>query len=182
MEKENKPFWKRGNFIQRLSADDHNERMKTFHKKHEEDMKFNCKDCQKKISAHNKDWHNGLCDDCFDRVYFPEDAQIFETDLTKMKLHCGSRPILKENRSFKEFFLQTEVDLERLNKIVQEIEAKITCPQGGECCRILKSSLGKEHIDLFIKNAEICPIIFNVLENIKQEFLEDIYAFENPDD
>jgi len=33
----------------------------------------------------------------------------------------------------------------------------------------------------FLNNAEICPIAFNVLENAKEEFLEDIFAFENPD-
>ncbi|RLE45720.1 YkgJ family cysteine cluster protein [Candidatus Woesearchaeota archaeon] len=33
----------------------------------------------------------------------------------------------------------------------------------------------------FFSNAEICPIVFNVLENAKEEFLEDIYDFENPE-
>ena len=25
------------------------------------------KECNAKISAHNKDWHQGMCDDCFDQ-------------------------------------------------------------------------------------------------------------------
>lgn len=34
----------------------------------------------------------------------------------------------------------------------------------------------------FLSNAKICPIVFNVLENAKEEFLEDIYRFEHPDE
>jgi Fe-S-cluster containining protein len=33
----------------------------------------------------------------------------------------------------------------------------------------------------FFSNAEVCPIVFNVLQNAKEEFLEDMYDFENPD-
>jgi len=33
----------------------------------------------------------------------------------------------------------------------------------------------------FFSNAEVCPIVFNVLENANDEFSEDMYAFENPD-
>lgn len=43
--------------------------METFHKKHNEDMNFSCKKCNRKISAHNKDWHEGMCDDCFDKEF-----------------------------------------------------------------------------------------------------------------
>lgn len=31
----------------------------------------------------------------------------------------------------------------------------------------------------FFANAELCPIVFNVLENVKEEFLEGVYAFEH---
>ncbi len=31
------------------------------------------KKCNKKISAHNKDWHDGMCDDCFHKEYFHDD-------------------------------------------------------------------------------------------------------------
>ena len=38
--------------------------------KHDEEMNYNCKKCNKKISAHNKDWHDGMCDDCFDKEHY----------------------------------------------------------------------------------------------------------------
>ena len=33
----------------------------------------------------------------------------------------------------------------------------------------------------FFSNAEVCPIAFNVLENAKGEFEQEIYEFENPE-
>ena len=65
-------FWEKGAFAETLSSEDTEERMKTFHKKHDEDMNFSCKKCKDKISAHNKDWHDGMCDDCFDKEHFPD--------------------------------------------------------------------------------------------------------------
>jgi len=65
-------FWEEGYFAETLSSQDREERMKTFHKKHDEDMNFNCRKCNKKISAHNKDWHDGMCDSCFNKAHFPE--------------------------------------------------------------------------------------------------------------
>ena len=41
---------------------------RTFHMKHNEEMNYNCKQCNVKISAHNKDWHANLCDKCFDKM------------------------------------------------------------------------------------------------------------------
>ena len=38
-------------------------------KRIDKEMNYNCKKCNKKISSHNKDWHNGMCDDCFDETY-----------------------------------------------------------------------------------------------------------------
>lgn len=64
-------IWSDGSFIQ--SADPNNKvLMRTFHMKHDEEMNFNCKACEKKISAHNKDWHDGMCDDCFNKKYFKD--------------------------------------------------------------------------------------------------------------
>ncbi len=63
-------FWADGSFIESISSEESEEKMKTFHKGHDEDMNFNCKKCNKKISAHNKDWHDGMCDDCFHKMYF----------------------------------------------------------------------------------------------------------------
>ena len=65
-------FWKDESFIEALGPTDLKEKMKTFHKKHDEEMDHNCKKCNKKISAHNKDWHDNLCDDCFNSHYFNE--------------------------------------------------------------------------------------------------------------
>ena len=48
-------LWEDGAFMETLGPQDIKERMKTFHKKHDEDMNYNCKKCNKKISAHNKD-------------------------------------------------------------------------------------------------------------------------------
>jgi len=73
MKKEENSIWKKGFFAEPLNPEETEEKMKTFHKKHDEDMNFNCKKCNKKISAHNKDWHDGMCDDCFDKIYFKED-------------------------------------------------------------------------------------------------------------
>ena len=68
-------FWSEGAFAETLSSEDSKEKMKTFHMKHDEDMRFNCKACKAKISAHNKDWHDGMCDDCFNSKYFPAEKR-----------------------------------------------------------------------------------------------------------
>ena len=58
-------FWEEGSFIESVDSNKIEEKMRTISMKHDEETNFNCKDCNKKISAHNKDWHNGMCDDCF---------------------------------------------------------------------------------------------------------------------
>jgi len=70
MENKNKEkdFWEEEYFYETMDSIESKEKLKTFHKGHDEDMNFNCKNCDKKISAHNKDWHAGLCDDCFNRL------------------------------------------------------------------------------------------------------------------
>lgn len=65
-------FWAEGTYMKPMSKEDMDSKMDTFHKKHDEDMNFNCRKCNKKISAHNKDWHESLCDECFDKEYFHE--------------------------------------------------------------------------------------------------------------
>ena len=62
-------LWEKGGFAETLGPEDIEERMKTFHKGHDEDVDYNCRKCNKKISAHNKDWHNGMCDECFNKEY-----------------------------------------------------------------------------------------------------------------
>ncbi|MBI2970896.1 MAG: hypothetical protein HYY37_00580 [Candidatus Aenigmarchaeota archaeon] len=70
--KDNGSFWSGGSFTQTMDSREMKEKMKTFHTKHDEDLHFSCKACNAKISAHNKDWHDGMCDGCFDKAYFPE--------------------------------------------------------------------------------------------------------------
>jgi hypothetical protein len=66
-------LWSDGAFMETLGPKDAKEKMKTFHMKHDEDVNYDCVKCNKKISAHNRDWHNHMCDDCFNKEYFPED-------------------------------------------------------------------------------------------------------------
>lgn len=65
-------FWEKSSFAETMTGKEAGEKMKTFHKKHDEDMNFNCRKCNKKISAHNRDWHGGMCDECFNKTYFCE--------------------------------------------------------------------------------------------------------------
>ena len=210
--------------------------------------KFNCNKCGIEIGGHNKYLHDGMCDDCFFDEYFPEEAQVFETDVERIKTHCRSKSIQRENKKFWEFLKSDEIDHERFQKIVKEVTGKIDCTKCSNCCKALRPALNEqdigrisEHLNLakedfiskytvrssenefelkqmpcpflfdnkcqiyeirpesckeypnllakdvttrchaFFRNAEVCPIVFNALENAKEEFLEDIYSFENPD-
>jgi len=67
-------FWEEGYFAETMSSAEMNEKMRTFHMKHDEEMNYNCKKCNDKISAHNKDWHAGLCDDCFNKEVYAENG------------------------------------------------------------------------------------------------------------
>lgn len=68
-------FWEEGSFTQTMSSYEMKDKMRTFHMKHDEEMNFNCKECNVKISAHNKDWHDEMCDGCFHKKYF-SDASV----------------------------------------------------------------------------------------------------------
>ncbi|MCX6816052.1 MAG: hypothetical protein NT120_04340 [Candidatus Aenigmarchaeota archaeon] len=70
-------FWAEGSFAQSMGPNDA-KKMRTFHMKHDEEMNFSCKKCKNKISVHNNDWHDGMCDDCFNRTHFPEDQDAYE--------------------------------------------------------------------------------------------------------
>ena len=63
-------FWSEGSFAETTSPEDMQKKMRTFHMKHDEEMDYNCSECSNKISAHNKDWHAGMCDGCFDKAYY----------------------------------------------------------------------------------------------------------------
>lgn len=75
IKKEDDGVWSDGCFAQTTSPEEMKRKMKTFHKKHDEEMNFNCRKCKKKISAHNKDWHDSMCDDCFNETYFKEEQK-----------------------------------------------------------------------------------------------------------
>jgi hypothetical protein len=61
-------FWAEGSFIESVSPEEMKLKERTIHMKHNEEMNYNCKQCNTKISAHNKDWHAGMCDKCFDKM------------------------------------------------------------------------------------------------------------------
>lgn len=203
--------------------------------------RFTCKECGKTIGGHNQYLHDGMCDECFFDLYFPEDAQIYEKDVGKLLQIC--RKSEKKNMRFKNFLKSGDLDQKRFDIIVKEITEKIDCTTCRNCCKILKTCVSTDDInriakhlhmpvDDFIKkyvtknsedlvefkhvpcsflqedntcqiyevrpqecigypyldkdvttrciqffgNAEVCPIVFNVLENAKKEFLEDIYV------
>lgn len=58
-------IWSGGYFAETMGEKGLKEKMKTFHMKHNEDVNYSCAKCDTKISAHNRDWHAGLCDNCF---------------------------------------------------------------------------------------------------------------------
>ena len=61
-------FWAEGSFVETMSSRDMKAKMRTFSMKHNEEMNYNCNECHTKISAHNRDWHAGMCDTCFDKT------------------------------------------------------------------------------------------------------------------
>lgn len=65
-------IWAEGSFVQTMSAEEAERKKTTINKAHDENMNFDCKKCGKKISAHNNDWHDGMCDECFDKEYFSQ--------------------------------------------------------------------------------------------------------------
>ena len=68
MKKKEDDFWAEGSFAETMDSKTWEEKKRTFHMKHNEEMNFECKKCKKKISAHNNDWHGGMCDKCFDKM------------------------------------------------------------------------------------------------------------------
>jgi|SRR3989344_2596000 len=61
-------FWAEGSFVESVSSEEMKQKELAIHMKHNEEMNYNCKQCNTKISAHNKDWHAHFCDKCFDRM------------------------------------------------------------------------------------------------------------------
>ncbi len=69
IEEENE-LWAEGSFAETTSPEEWGLKKRTFHMKHNEEMDYNCKQCNAKTSAHNKDWHAGMCDTCFNNEYY----------------------------------------------------------------------------------------------------------------
>jgi len=65
-------FWEEGYFAESISSEEMKKKMKSFNMEHDEDVNYNCKKCNKKISLHNKNWHDEMCDECFNKTYYPE--------------------------------------------------------------------------------------------------------------
>ena len=61
-------FWAKGTFMESVSPEEMKLKERTIHMKNTEEMNYHCKQCNSKISAHNKDWHAHLCDKCFDKM------------------------------------------------------------------------------------------------------------------
>jgi len=64
-------FWSENTFIQTTGPSD-KEKIRTINMRHDEEMDFQCSSCKAKISAHNRDWHNEMCDNCFNKEFFPD--------------------------------------------------------------------------------------------------------------
>lgn len=69
-------LWDDGGFVKKINPDDMQTKMRTFSMGHNEEMNFDCKICKIKISAHNNDWHEGLCDKCFDTKFNDGEVHI----------------------------------------------------------------------------------------------------------
>jgi hypothetical protein len=61
-------LWAEGSFSETMGPKDWELKKRTFLMKHNEEKDYDCKQCNTKISAHNNDWHAGLCDKCFDKI------------------------------------------------------------------------------------------------------------------
>lgn len=62
-------IWGEGGYAKKIEPEEMKDKMRTFSMGHDEEINFNCKNCNAKMSAHNKDWHEGLCDICFNEQY-----------------------------------------------------------------------------------------------------------------
>lgn len=56
-----------------MNPDEIQKKIKTMRKSHDEEMDYDCRKCGRKISVHNRDWHDFMCDECFDKENFPEE-------------------------------------------------------------------------------------------------------------
>lgn len=69
-------FWAENSFLELMNPKNTKDKMRTFHMKHNEEMDYNCEMCNAKMSAHNQDWHAGLCDKCFNKEVFDDETEL----------------------------------------------------------------------------------------------------------
>jgi len=203
-----------------------------------------CRLCGKGIDGHNIHCHDGMCDDCFFKTYFPDEVRVADTPIKDYSIIL--RQEQRENMRLKEFMKFGAFDEERFKKIVKEVSEKIDCTKCANCCKVAdivlddpdmeriaaatgmtKEDFISRHLRMengeyllkdkpcafikddkckiydarprhcrgypyldkdatertiqFFSNAQICPIAYNVLQNAKEEFLEDMYESFNED-
>ena len=114
--REENDFWEDNDFFETLDPQDSDEKMKTFYKKHDEDMNYNCKKCNKKISAHNKDWHNGMCDECsknYTKNFNEEDFNM-PMDFDKYPVEAMTNSLVEE--AFPDIWQERKKELKEMAK------------------------------------------------------------------
>ncbi len=65
-------IWEEGYYAQSIDPRTLDGKMRTFHEIPGAALDHSCKKCGTAISAHNRDWHGGMCDGCFNDTYFPK--------------------------------------------------------------------------------------------------------------
>ena len=90
---------------------------------------WNCKKCNVDIGGHNQYLHDGMCDDCYFKEYFPDDQADYE-----------KRTIKKDNKIIDPVGL-TQEDFEKVLNLTEYIEAKEGNPD-------------KSYVDTFFKFLE----------------------------
>ena len=76
-EKDIDEFWSEGEYIKPLDENDLNiqEKMKYFDEANDSPKEHNCKKCNVQIGKHNLYWHEGFCNKCFFKIYFPDNDE-----------------------------------------------------------------------------------------------------------
>ncbi|MFH1591031.1 MAG: hypothetical protein ABIC95_03810 [archaeon] len=68
-------LWDEGGFIESISPAEIESKKRTIKMCHSEEMNAKCRKCNATISAHNRDWHDGMCDRCFNATHYSNDKE-----------------------------------------------------------------------------------------------------------
>ncbi len=120
---------------------------------------WNCRKCNIEIGGHNQYLHDGMCDDCYFREYFPEDQAAYE-----------KRIIRKHNKSIDPIGLSHE-EFERefnLTKYIETKEGKENKIYIDAFFKFLESSKVTELIAYKLYDEEINKILELSFEEIKE--------------